>query len=652
MNQKRILTLFSLFLGLFFVGLFLVNVNAVYTLDASNVSVTANREENTTSDFATWGDLDNWTKGGLEEQINFTLNLTSVEGDDNLTSVNITVSGGFTLHENITSVYVGLDTGINFIPVGWNVNNGSGTDNNWSVHNTSSSAISFMIDTSNATIYSDIGLGLVFQVNYSAALGVEAVYDWNITTYNNDSEITSAIVKSGIDGLPPRLGSLNVTQGTTTKTAFGQTVYLKNDTSFNITVTITDYNVDKVLLIYNYTGGSINLTNVSDGLGLAPIEKNSSGDIANYLEGLDNVTKGIDGAVIVMDNQTPTNFGATTGSTAPAYTYVAELSATNWSGSGTPFNFVFVVFDKYNNSQQINTSDANYTIVADGNDPSVSVTAPSDTTVDVSESAGITYTCTGADANGTITNTDWTLTKPSGGGTVTKTGSSATFKTTDINYAGTYSVTCKVTDAVGRTATSAAKTFTAHLSSISSSSGSAGGGGGGSGATGAATTTVDVDHDLTTTAPAEITKSQGAIVTFTLDGSSEHKITFKQVASDKVTLIFESDPVEVTLTVGETKLVDLDADGVDDVRVTLNSIENGMANVVTERVQPVVTQPSGEPVPGEVTGETTPEATPTAESGSSATTVVVIIIIVVVIIIIAVVSSKKKGKGRKGQVQI
>jgi len=265
--------------------------------------------------------------------------------------------------------------------------------------------------------------------------------------------------------------------------------------------------------------------------------------------------------------------------------------------------------------------------------------------VDVSDTTGIVYECVGDDPNGTVASYEWTLTKP-GGSTVTKTTASATFSLTDINYAGTYQAVCVVTDSVGNTATSSTYEFSAHLTSL----GGGTSGGGSSGGT-AATTTLSVDHDLTTSGEeATIEKKQGAIVTFTLDGSNEHKITFKQVAEDTVTLIIESDPIEVTLKVGESTEVDVDGDGTNDLKVTLTAIEDGMAKVTTEKIAETT-----EPAPivdgdGATTttiagAETTTLPTPpSGEPEGKRSLIWLWIVIIVIIIVIIVIATKKKGQ--------
>src|SRR3989344_4773805 len=78
--------------------------------------------------------------------------------------------------------------------------------------------------------------------------------------------------------------------------------------------------------------------------------------------------------------------------------------------------------------------------------------------------------------------------------------------------------------------------------------------------------------------PVSVRGTAGTAKSFTLDGTVTHKITFKSITDKAATVIFESEPVEVTLEIGETKQVDLDQDQINDIEVTLNKIVVGEAD--------------------------------------------------------------------------
>ncbi len=65
----------------------------------------------------------------------------------------------------------------------------------------------------------------------------------------------------------------------------------------------------------------------------------------------------------------------------------------------------------------------------------------------------------------------------------------------------------------------------------------------------------------------------------------EHTVKIDKLGNKTVTLIFSSNPIKVDLKVGETKEIDLNNDGVKDVKVTLNSIANNKADVTYELIK-------------------------------------------------------------------
>jgi len=66
---------------------------------------------------------------------------------------------------------------------------------------------------------------------------------------------------------------------------------------------------------------------------------------------------------------------------------------------------------------------------------------------------------------------------------------------------------------------------------------------------------------------------RGGKVKFKIKGKG-HTAKVDKVFSDHVVLIIESDPISVELYVNETKRVDVDADGTDDIEITLHKIES------------------------------------------------------------------------------
>jgi len=224
---------------------------------------------------------------------------------------------------------------------------------------------------------------------------------------------------------------------------------------------------------------------------------------------------------------------------------------------------------------------------------------------------------------------DTTLSKevPSGSETVELIGS-------DIIQAGDYDVKCTSEDYVGWTQDSST---TGSFKVIYYSSG-AGGGGGGAGGAGVTETKV-FDADFTKLSEKEFNRNEGTTVTFSLDGTVEHKITWTKVEANSVTLTIESTPMEVKLNVGESKDVDVTGDGINDVNVKLVSINENNGDVVVTKLAGAAetpSTPSGETPSG---GETTPSTTTTTTSN---TTWIIIAIVVILIIIIGYFFMRKK----------
>ncbi|MDD5331696.1 MAG: hypothetical protein PHE43_02660 [Candidatus Nanoarchaeia archaeon] len=276
------------------------------------------------------------------------------------------------------------------------------------------------------------------------------------------------------------------------------------------------------------------------------------------------------------------------------------------------------------------------TFTVDGTAPAATITDPSDTSIDVSGS--VTFTCEASDDLSGVSSYSWKLTKPDAStiiraSTTVSEKESVTWTNTDTQSAGTYTVTCYATDAVGNEG-STTSTFTASYGG--STSGTGGGGGGGS-----TTTTTTVDADLTTATSATFTSSQGSERTFSLGGTSTHKIRVSQVEDKKVTFIVSSNPVTLTLAVGESESVDIDGDGSKDIQVTLDGINNGIVEYTVEKLATEsVSTSTPETEEGEevIGGEETP--TEGTESGSKIWLWIILAVIVVAIIVYFVIKRR------------
>lgn len=141
----------------------------------------------------------------------------------------------------------------------------------------------------------------------------------------------------------------------------------------------------------------------------------------------------------------------------------------------------------------------------------------------------------------------------------------------------------------------------------------------------------DVDISSSASSSASVKGSEGTAKSFTLDGKVKHKVTFTRITSNTVTLIIQSEPVELTLIIGQSQEVDIDKDGKNDVLVTLVSILNGQAELTMKNLAPVVST------------STIPPPPITAKRESRSTWLWFIIGIVVLVIIVSIFATRKKA---------
>lgn len=75
----------------------------------------------------------------------------------------------------------------------------------------------------------------------------------------------------------------------------------------------------------------------------------------------------------------------------------------------------------------------------------------------------------------------------------------------------------------------------------------------------------------------------GDKVIFKID-NAEHSVELTDLNSNGITLRFSSEPFDVELALGEAKIVDLDGDGVFDIKVTFNDIKDGRVDLTYEKL--------------------------------------------------------------------
>ena len=99
------------------------------------------------------------------------------------------------------------------------------------------------------------------------------------------------------------------------------------------------------------------------------------------------------------------------------------------------------------------------------------------------------------------------------------------------------------------------------------------------------------DYDISQSSSPETTikASEGTTKSFTIDGKVKHTISFKSITEGKATIVIKSDPIEVTLSIGESKDLNIDEDSLNDLTVTLLSIKDGQAEVTIKNLDPIKT---------------------------------------------------------------
>ena len=621
LNKKR-LFLYSSILLLILVGVYFTDAFGAITRGPSRVTTSS------TGAFSLNGvnytELANWTRGGITENINFTLVLRNAAGLNGTSNINITLPTSFSFSAGMLTNNVGAT----------NASTQSATNPypNITFSNTSSE---FRVVTVDGNYSAGLTVNVFF--NITAASGVEATRNWTVMVRDNGTGRAADSgfgVLTGVDGLAPTISGHNVTEGSNTYTSFTGTKYLRYDTTTGANITInltaTDYNMDRVLLIFNSTGGSLNLTEIGE------FNQNlSEGKVSQ--DGKNNSINGLITEVGSSGNKANLTSLITrsdvTLASAPGYLFSFNISNFTWglgASDGTAFRYVFVVYDLLNNTNMINNSDAEFVIARDVNNPSVTLTEPLDTSIGVFDP--IKYKCDGSDTSGLASCTT-TLTKPASG-TVTKTGCGTehTFTTTDTNEAGSYTVECKNKDNIGRVNSKSA-TFTTSAAGGGVSGGGGVGGGGGGSAEEAIEVPTGVTGDLGTLTTTNVytSISKDGSVSFVVAGSY-HTAKVLDVTEDSATIEVSSTPSQFTLNVGESQDVDVDDNGVNDLVVTLDSITNGKADLVFKSTPEAA--PPAEEVPGVIP--------PTEEVGPSLTWLWVVLVIVVVVLLIWYFSRRKR----------
>jgi hypothetical protein len=146
---------------------------------------------------------------------------------------------------------------------------------------------------------------------------------------------------------------------------------------------------------------------------------------------------------------------------------------------------------------------------------------------------------------------------------------------------------------------------------------------------------------LTTEGSSRLIKKGGA-VKFDIKGEI-HKVEVSSASKTSVTLKITSTPMDVTIDAGESEEVDVNGDGVSDIKITYHKLfANSYADLTFELIsEPVKTKKSDES-PSPDAGKTTTKPTKDVASPSSGLTITLAVIVIILIIGYALIKGKKK----------
>jgi len=408
------------------------------------------------------------------------------------------------------------------------------------------------------------------NISFNASINTRSLpdgnYTFNYTLWDRTDDANPLFVSSSlitnvlVDNNNPTILSINITDGNNIlmngSGVENHTRFLKNGTNLTVTVSINE------TVGFGAKGGPRIYWNTTQA--------------ANF-----NSTYTDTGAYMVYESAD---------STGSVKIFSYTIDPAHFS-HGTNFSFIIVVNDTSARDPSIanGTFGNGFNFTIDGTPPTKPIiTEPSSTTITVLSETGIDYSCSSSDEISSIDYT-WTLTKPDGS-TLTFNGTSVTnFNGTNINKAGTYEVTCKATDEVGYSSTSSKVTFTATNGA---------GGGATSGSSRRSSTEVDsILNEITGETynlgaiPSEGVSqlvSEGSGGEFTIDGTTHAFIVYKVGSSYVEISVASPNATNATIYLRKASEFDLDGDGTNDLRVSLNKITNGEADLTFTALETTV----------------------------------------------------------------
>jgi len=522
---------------------------------------------------------------------------------------------------------------------------------------------------SNGTLRGDGILTVTAEFDDAGANAQTMLTDNNVYLYYNTTgnaseggEVAAPILMTTSDSITPYkfTGIINglteneiVTFVFVVNDTFNNKVYQNNtqDGAAPFAALINTTNVP-VLTVFNISDGTYNISSLSGGY-LTPgtqtftintegrdvfgasIDRDLSTDgVLLYYNTTGNLTVGVNGYVTRADAQSV----LLANNTVSGYSAIYSGSASIVAGNDTNTVYWAIVANTSTGTYYTLLT-GQYTI--DDSSPTGTAVTSDDTDNRISIGDTVTFTCSASDVGSGLKSTGYIWNVNLGGSdtqiidqtdtTLTLTSSSSSMTT---NKAGDYIAKCTPYDLLGHAGTEATLSYIVTASTGGSSSS-----GGGSSSS---STTATFDADLSIENSASMSGNVGRIRSFSFDGTTKHTLTFKEITANSAKIEIASTPIEVLLNVGESKEVDLNADGTNDLKVTLDGIkfgstasvsieklEEGAKKVVEEDREAAGLEPK--------TGEE-----PTTEPKSAGRTWWIILLVIVILAVVLYYAFKKK----------
>jgi hypothetical protein len=101
---------------------------------------------------------------------------------------------------------------------------------------------------------------------------------------------------------------------------------------------------------------------------------------------------------------------------------------------------------------------------------------------------------------------------------------------------------------------------------------------------------LDIELNFAVIKEGKLSGIEDSVASFSLDGIILHEIKVESVGEDGATLVISSEPQTLDFVIGESKEVDVDGDGLNDLIVTLEGVSDGRANFDIKRIELGVTE--------------------------------------------------------------